>query len=135
MQLLGELDGFTPRGNVSIMAASNRPDILDEALLRPGRFDRIIKIPLPEEEGRLKIIKIHTKGMSIGKGISYKKLAEETEGFSGADLRALCVEAGMSAIKNKSIKINSKDFNKALDKVKNRLNETEISEPEGGLYY
>ena len=57
MQLLGELDGFTPRGNVSIMAASNRPDILDEALLRPGRFDRIIKIPLPEEEARLKIIK------------------------------------------------------------------------------
>ena len=135
MQLLGELDGFTPRGNVSIMAASNRPDILDEALLRPGRFDRIIKIPLPEEEARLKIIKIHTKGMSIGKGISYKKLSEETEGLSGADLRALCVEAGMSTIKDKRIKINSKDFNKALDKLKNRLNETEISEPEGGLYY
>ena len=135
MQLLGELDGFTPRGNVSIMAASNRPDILDEALLRPGRFDRIIKIPLPEEEARLKIIKIHTSGMSIGKGINYKKLSEETEGLSGADLRALCVEAGMGAIKNKRIKINSKDFNKALDKVKNRLNETEISEPEGGLYY
>ena len=95
----------------------------------------IIKIPLPEEEARLKIIKIHTKGMSIGKGINYKKLAEETEGLSGADLRALCVEAGMSTIKDKRIKINSKDFNKALDKIKNRLNETEISEPEGGLYY
>ena len=135
MQLLGELDGFTPRGNVSIMAASNRPDILDEALLRPGRFDRIIKIPLPEEEGRLKIIKIHTSGMSLGKGINYKRLSEETEGLSGADLRALCVEAGMGAIKNKRIKISSKDFNEALDKVKNRLNETEISEPEGGLYY
>ena len=59
----------------------------------------------------------------------------ETEGLSGADLRALCVEAGMGAIKNKRIKINSKDFKEALDKVKNRLNETEISEPEGGLYY
>jgi len=117
------------------MAASNRPDILDEALLRPGRFDRIIKIPLPEEEARLKIIKIHTSGMSIGKGINYKRLSEETEGLSGADIRALCIEAGMSAIKNKRIKINSKDFKEALDKVKNRLNETEISEPEGGLYY
>ena len=60
MQLLGELDGFTPRGKVCIMGASNRPDILDEALLRPGRFDRIIKIPLPEEEARNKIIKIHS---------------------------------------------------------------------------
>ena len=73
--------------------------------------------------------------MSIGKGINYKKLSEETEGLSGADLRALWVEAGMSTIKDKRIKINSKDFNKALDKIKNRLNETEISEPEGGLYY
>jgi len=135
MQLLGELDGFTPRGNVSIMAASNRPDILDEALLRPGRFDRIIKIPLPEEEARLKILKIHTAEMSIAKGINYKKIASETEGLSGADLRALCVEAGMHAIKNKRVKINSKDFDEALDKVKNRLNEAEISEPEGGLYY
>ena len=135
MQLLGELDGFTPRGNVSIMAASNRPDILDEALLRPGRFDRIIRIPLPEEEARLKILKIHTKEMSLTKGIDYKKIASETEGLSGADLRALCVEAGMNAIKNKRAKINYKDFNEALDKVKNRLNEAEISEPEGGLYY
>ena len=135
MQLLGELDGFTPRGNVSIMAASNRPDILDEALLRPGRFDRIIKIPLPEEEARLKIIKIHASNMSIQRGVNYKKLSEDTEGFSGADLRALCVEAGMNAIHDKRPKVNSKDFANALDKVLNRLNDAEISEPEGGLYY
>ena len=135
MQLLGELDGFTPRGNVSIMAASNRPDILDEALLRPGRFDRIIKIPLPEEEARLKIIKIHTKEMSVSKGINYKKIAAETEGLSGADLRALCVEAGMNAINDKQAKISSKNFFDALEKVKNRLTDAEISEPEGGLYY
>ena len=135
MQLLGELDGFTPRGNVSIMAASNRPDILDEALLRPGRFDRIIKIPLPEEEARLKIIKIHVKEMTVSKGISYKKIAAETEGLSGADLRALCVEAGMNAINEKQAKISSKNFFDALEKVKNRLNDAEISEPEGGLYY
>ncbi|MDC0526660.1 proteasome-activating nucleotidase [Euryarchaeota archaeon] len=135
MQLLGELDGFTPRGNVSIMAASNRPDILDEALLRPGRFDRIIKIPLPEEEARLKIIKIHASNMSIQRGVNYKKLSEDTEGFSGADLRALCVEAGMNAIHDKRPKVNSKDFSNALEKVLNRLNDAEISEPEGGLYY
>ncbi len=135
MQLLGELDGFTPRGNVSIMAASNRPDILDEALLRPGRFDRIIKIPLPEEEARLKIIKIHTKEMSLSRGINYKKIAAETEGLSGADLRALCVEAGMNAINDKQSKISSKNFFDALEKVQNRLTDAEISEPEGGLYY
>ncbi len=135
MQLLGELDGFTPRGEVAIMGASNRPDILDEALLRPGRFDRIIKIPLPEEKARLKIIKIHTAKMAIAKGVNYKKMATETDGLSGADLRAVCVEAGMGAIKNKRIKVSYKDFTLALEKIKNRLNETDISEPEGGLYY
>ena len=135
MQLLGELDGFTPRGEVAIMGASNRPDILDEALLRPGRFDRIIKISLPEEKARLKIIKIHTAKMAIAKGVNYKKMAAETDGLSGADLRAVCVEAGMGAIKNKRIKVSYKDFTLALEKIKNRLNETDISEPEGGLYY
>ncbi len=135
MQLLGELDGFTPRGDVAIMGASNRPDILDEALLRPGRFDRIINIPLPEEKARLKIIKIHTAKMAIAKGVNYKKMAAETDGLSGADLRAVCVEAGMGAIKNKRIKVSYKDFTLALEKIKNRLNETDISEPEGGLYY
>ena len=135
MQLLGELDGFTPRGEVSIMAASNRPDILDEALLRPGRFDRIVKIPLPEEDARMKIIKIHTSKMSVAKGINYKDIIAETEGLSGADLRALCVEAGMNAIKSRKSQITNKNFTDALEKIKNRLNETDISEPEGGLYY
>ena len=135
MQLLGELDGFTPRGNVSIMAASNRPDILDEALLRPGRFDRIIKIPLPEKAARLKILKIHTKKMNIVKGLDFNKISSATEGLSGADLRALCVEAGMNAIKNKRAKIKYTDFSEALEKIRNRLGDTELSEPEGGLYY
>ena len=117
------------------MAASNRPDILDEALLRPGRFDRIIKIPLPEEDARMKIIKIHTSKMSIAKGVNYKNIIGETEGLSGADLRALCVEAGMNAIKSRRTKITNKNFTEALEKIKNRLNETDISEPEGGLYY
>ena len=135
MQLLGELDGFTPRGQVSIMGASNRPDILDEALLRPGRFDRIIRIPLPEEEARNKIIKIHSKAMNISKGVNYKKLAAQTEGFSGADLRALCVEAGMKAIKDNKTQTTYKNFTEALEKIRNRLDDSEISEPESGLYY
>ena len=69
------------------------------------------------------------------KGVNYKKLSEDTEGLSGADLRALCVEAGMNAINDKRSKVNAKDFTKALEKVLNRLNDAEISEPEGGLYY
>ena len=129
MQLLGELDGFTPRGDVAIMGASNRPDILDEALLRPGRFDRIINIPLPDEFARSKIIKIHTRKMSLRKGINYKNIVNKTEGFSGADLKALCVEAGMTAIINKKNVINDKDFSEALEKIKNRLLDTSQSEP------
>ena len=74
MQLLGELDGFTPRGDIAVMAASNRPDILDEALLRPGRFDRVIRVPLPDAKARLKILKIHSHAMSLTRNLSLKKL-------------------------------------------------------------
>ena len=135
MQLLGELDGFAARGDVSILAASNRPDILDEALLRPGRFDRIIKVPLPDDKGRLKIIRIHTEKMAISKSVNFDIIVKETEGLSGADLKALCIEAGMKTIKSKRIRITQKDFISVIDKVKNRLNEQDLSEPEGGLYY
>jgi cell division protease FtsH len=134
-QLLVEMDGFGTNEGVILIAATNRPDVLDPALLRPGRFDRIIKIPLPEEEARNKIIKIHSKSMNIAKGVSYKKLAAETEGFSGADLRALCVEAGMKAIKDNKTQTTYKHFTEALDKIRNRLDDSEISEPESGLYY
>ena len=127
--------GFEQNEGIIIIAATNRPDVLDKALLRPGRFDRQIVVDTPTLDGRDAILKIHTKEMSIAKGIDYKKIAAETEGLSGADLRALSVEAGMNAIKNKRVKINYKDFTEALDKVKNRLNDAEISEPEGGLYY
>ncbi len=135
MQLLGELDGFTPRGDIAIMAASNRPDILDEALLRPGRFDRIIRIPQPDAEARLKILKIHSQSMSLTRGLSLKKLVKETEGMSGADLRALCVEAGMAAIQADRTKIRASDFRQALQKLRNRLTEAEQDGPEQTLYY
>jgi len=135
MQLLGELDGFTPRGDIAIMAASNRPDILDEALLRPGRFDRIIRIPLPDAKARLKILKIHSGPMSLTRSLNLNKLARETEGMSGADLRALCVEAGMHAIQQERGKVRAADFRQALEKMRNRLAEADRKEPEQALYY
>ena len=135
MQLLGELDGFTPRGDIAIMAASNRPDILDEALLRPGRFDRIIRIPLPDAKARLKILKIHSGPMSLTRSLNLNKLARETEGMSGADLRGLCVEAGMHAIQQERVKVRAADFRQALEKMRNRLAEADRKEPEQALYY
>jgi len=117
MQLLAEMDGFDARGDVRIIAATNRPDILDPAMLRPGRFDRLIEIPLPDYEGRIEIFKIHTRKMNLSKDISYEELAEETEGASGADIKAICTEAGMFAIRENRNKVTSLDFSKAIDKI------------------
>ncbi len=117
MQLLAELDGFKPTGDVKIIGATNRPDILDDALLRPGRFDRIIEIGLPNYEGRLQIFKIHTDGMSIGESLDLKDLAIRSDGASGAELRSICTEAGMFAIRDNRDTVNMSDFDQALRKV------------------
>ena len=117
MQLLAELDGFDNRGDVGIIAATNRPDILDEALLRPGRFDRIIEVPLPDKENRGKILKIHTRRMKLEDKLDFNKLSELTEGFSGADLKALCTEAGMLAIRSKRKNVSEKNFLDAIGKI------------------
>ena len=117
MQLLSELDGFTPMSDVKIIGATNRPDILDDALLRPGRFDRIIEIGLPDIDGREEIFKIHISRMSTADGISAKSLAEITEGASGAEIRAICTEAGMLAIRDGRDFISMDDFLKAKVKV------------------
>jgi proteasome regulatory subunit len=98
MQLLSELDGFASRGQVAVIGATNRPDILDPALLRPGRFDRIIDFPLPDDKGREKIFTIHTCGMNIESEFSYKPLISLSDKMSGADIKAVCTEAGMFAI-------------------------------------
>ena len=100
MQLLSELDGFNPIGDVKIIGATNRPDILDEALLRPGRFDRIIEIPVPGYEGRLEIFKIHIKRMNVDENISLVDIAQKADGATGADIKAICTEAGMFAIRD-----------------------------------
>ncbi|WP_456367238.1 proteasome-activating nucleotidase [Thermococcus sp.] len=116
MQLLAEMDGFDPRGNVKVIAATNRPDILDPALLRPGRFDRLIEVPLPDYNGRLEILKVHTRKMNL-KGVDLRIIAELTEGASGADLKAIATEAGMFAIRDRRTYVTQDDFLKAIDKV------------------
>jgi len=116
MQLLAEMDGFDPRGNVKVIAATNRPDILDPALLRPGRFDRLIEVPLPDFKGRFEILKVHTRRMNL-RGVDLKVIAELTEGASGADLKAIATEAGMFAIRDRRDYVTQDDFLKAVEKV------------------
>ena len=117
MQLLAELDGFNPLGNVKIIGATNRPDILDDALLRPGRFDRIIDIPVPNHEARLTIFRIHTRRMNVAKDVDYEVLAQRCETATGADIKAMATEAGMFAIREDRELVTMTDFEKAVDKV------------------
>jgi proteasome regulatory subunit len=117
MQLLAELDGFDPIGEVKIIAATNRVDILDDALLRPGRFDRIIEIPIPSRDARVKIFEIHTQNMSLDKGIDFGILADRTPDATGADIKAICMEAGMFAIRDERKKIKLVDFEDAIVKI------------------
>ena len=125
MQLLAELDGFDVLENVKIIAATNRPDILDEALLRPGRFDRVIEIPIPDDVGRKAIFQLNIDKMSTKK-IQLKQIVDKTNGFSGAEIKATCVEAGMIAIRQGRGYITQSDF---MDSIK-RINLKKIK---GGL--
>ncbi len=115
MQLLAELDGFEPLANVKIIAATNRPDILDPALLRPGRFDRIILVPYPDFASRTEILKIHTRKMNT-RDLDIEAIAKKTDGFSGADLKVICMEAGMFAIRDQRDYVTQEDFEKAIRK-------------------
>ena len=123
MQLLAEIDGFKPLGNVKIIAATNRKDILDPAILRPGRFDRLIHVPPTDKEGRRAIFQIHTKSMTLVK-INENKLLDLMEEFSGAEIKAVCTEAGYFALREKRTKVTQADFEQAVEKVK-RLEELE----------
>jgi len=126
MQLLAELDGFTPTSDIKIIGATNRPDILDDALLRPGRFDRIIDVGLPDIDGRKQIFGIHSKKMNIDSTIDIAILAANTDGASGAEIRSICTEAGMLAIRDNRDTVTMTDFEaartKVLDSEKDRLN-------------
>jgi proteasome regulatory subunit len=118
MQLLAEMDGFDNRGDVRIMAATNRMDMLDPALLRPGRFDRIIEIPLPDEAGRLRILEIHTRHLNH-RGVELDEIVRMTDGSTGADLQAVCREAGMMAVRRGADAVEHADFIAAVKKVRN----------------
>jgi len=119
-QLLSEMDGIEDLKDVLVIAATNRPDMLDTALLRPGRFDKILLINAPNEEGRLNILKIHTKNMPLAKNINLINIAKETEGFTGADLEALSRESAMIALRQSldSKEVKKEHFMKALKKIK-----------------
>jgi proteasome regulatory subunit len=117
MQLLAEMDGFKPLDRVKVIAATNRIDILDPAILRPGRFDRLIEIPLPDYEGRLEIFKIHTRRMKLDGDVELEELARITEGASGADIKSIVTEAGYYAIREGRKVVNMNDFLKAVEKV------------------
>ncbi|MFB6151095.1 MAG: proteasome-activating nucleotidase [Haloarculaceae archaeon] len=117
MQLLSEMDGFEDRGEVRIIAATNRFDMLDRAILRPGRFDRLIEVPKPDHEGRKRILEIHTEDVNLADGVAFEELAGKTEGFSGAELASLATEAGMFAIRDGRTEVTTADFEDALEKV------------------
>ena len=117
MQLLAEMDGFRTRGDIKIIAATNRIDILDPALLRPGRFDRIIEIPMPSAVGRLKILEIHSQKMKKDEDVDLAEIVKVTEEASGADLNAIVVEAGMNALRRGASSVAKSDFEVAIRKV------------------
>ena len=130
MQILAEMDGFDARGEVKLIAATNRLDMLDPALLRPGRFDRVIEIPMPSREARESILKIHTAGMSLDEGVNLKLISDMAEGSSGADLKSLSTEAGMYAIREERTIVYQSDFEGAAIKILHK-DRNLISEPEG----
>ena len=116
MQLLSDLDGFDPRGDVKIIAATNRSDMLDPAIIRPGRFDRHIEVGSPNYEARQHILKIHTSKMNL-KDVDINVIAKNTDDATGADLKEICTEAGMNAIRDDREFVTHDDFFKAMTKV------------------
>ena len=117
MQLLSEMDGFDERGEIRIIAATNRFDMLDRAILRPGRFDRLIEVPNPDIEGRERILEIHTEDMNLADDVDLGAFATETDGLSGAELASLATEAGMFAIRDGRTTVEQADFHDALEKI------------------
>ena len=117
MQLLSEMDGFDDRGEIRIMAATNRYDMLDEAILRPGRFDRLIEVPKPGPEGREKILEIHSQDINVDPDIDFSELAEALDDYSGADIESLVTEAGMFAIRNDRTTVTREDIDHAREKL------------------
>merc|ERR1711872_49675 len=127
LELLNQLDGFDDRGDVKVIMATNRIDQLDPALLRPGRIDRKIEFPLPNEEARLDILKIHSRKMNLTRGINLRKIAEMMPGASGAEVKGVCTEAGMYALRERRVHVTQEDFEMAVAKVMQKDSEKNIS--------
>ena len=117
LEIVNQLDGFDARGNIKVLMATNRPDTLDPALLRPGRLDRKVEFGLPDLEGRTQIFKIHTRAMNVERDIRYELLARLCPNSTGADIRSVCTEAGMFAIRSRRKTVTEKDFLDAVNKV------------------
>lgn len=118
LELLNQLDGFTQDDRIKVIAATNRPDILDPALLRSGRLDRKIELPLPNEEARGRIMQIHSRKMNVNKDdVNFEELARSTQEFNGAQLKAVCVEAGMVALRRSGTIIRHEDFVEGISQV------------------
>lgn len=117
LELINQLDGFDSRGNIKVLMATNRPDTLDPALLRPGRLDRKIEFGLPDLEGRTRILEINARTMSVEKNIRFDLISRLCNGATGAELRSVCIEAGMFAIRDRRKVAIENDFFKAVDKV------------------
>lgn len=117
LEIVNQLDGFESRGNIKVLMATNRPDVLDPALVRPGRVDRKIEFTLPDLEGRVQIFKIHARSMPIEKDVRFELLARLCNSTTGADIRSVCIEAGMFAIRERRKFITEKDLLDSIEKV------------------
>eukprot|EP01088_Endostelium_zonatum_P001937 TRINITY_DN12331_c0_g1_i1.p1 TRINITY_DN12331_c0_g1~~TRINITY_DN12331_c0_g1_i1.p1 ORF type:complete len:415 (-),score=136.72 TRINITY_DN12331_c0_g1_i1:33-1214(-) len=127
LELLNQLDGFEATQNIKVLMATNRMDILDPALLRPGRIDRKIEFPNPNEAARLDILKIHSRRMNLTRGINLKKIADLMNGASGAESKAVCTEAGMYALRERRVHVTQEDFEMAVSKVMQKDSEKNMS--------
>lgn len=128
LELLNQLDGFESSKNIKIIMATNRLDILDPALLRPGRIDRKIEFPPPTVEARTDILRIHSRSMNLTRGINLKKIAEKMNGCSGAEVKGVCTEAGMYALRERRIHVTQEDFELAVAKVMSKNEEGQVSQ-------
>lgn len=127
LELLNQLDGFDSRGDVKVIMATNRIETLDPALIRPGRIDRKIEFPPPNEEARLDILKIHSRKMNLTRGINLRKIAELMPGASGAEVKGVCTEAGMYALRERRVHVTQEDFEMAVAKVIQKDSEKNMS--------
>ncbi|EPY30871.1 26S proteasome regulatory subunit T6 [Strigomonas culicis] len=127
LELLNQLDGFEATQSIKVIMATNRIDVLDEALLRPGRIDRKIEFPAPDETARYEILRIHSRKMNMTRGINLKKVAEKTSNCSGAEIKAVCTEAGMFALRERRVHITQEDFELAVAKVMSKDQDKNVS--------